>query len=220
MVRPAHQPPPEILSASLEGLDLPKGGKTIQLNCEVVRASGAPRDCFEGARGSTPTPEGRAATVRAYYIVFDPKQLDPDNDVPLRVTLAIKLSPAERRAQVKLGAPKNPPPPLPMQVPSPPSRTPSSLKVVWTKVPTANELSARYPAVALRDGIKGSIVASCTVRADLSLSCQALASDPPGVFEAAGQSVFELYRVAPVLKDGTLAVGTTLKQRVLFRIEE
>ncbi|MCE9522516.1 MAG: energy transducer TonB [Alphaproteobacteria bacterium] len=217
-VKPTVLPSPSMLSFSLEGLDLPKGGKTVTLNCAVVRAAGYMEDCFEGVRGSAPTPEGRAAKVRAGKMAFDPKQLDPDNDVPLRAMLAIKLLPSERRTPAELGV-SHPAPPV-NNPPPPPMWTPPSVKHVWAKVPTPDELTMRYPAAALRDDIEGAITATCTVRADLSLACTDITGDPPGVFEAAGKSVLALYRVAPTLKDGTLAAGATFKLRVKFVIPD
>ncbi|MFM9864077.1 MAG: energy transducer TonB, partial [Micropepsaceae bacterium] len=210
-VKPTRQPTASVPSFSIEGLSLPKGGTTVSLNCEVVRTAGYLQDCFEGARGKPLTPEGRAARERANGIAFDPKQLDPDNDVPLRAVLTMKLLPSEQKTPAELG----------VSHPAPMSGNPRpTVNHRWAKVATGDELMTRYPMKALREGIQGSITATCTVRADMSLSCTDIIGDPPGVFEGAAKSVLALYRVEPTLKDGTRAEGAVLKLRVKFVIPE
>ena len=90
----------------------------------------------------------------------------------------------------------------------------------WAKIPTPTELEARYPRAALNDGIEGFIVARCTVREDLSLSCTDVVSTPEGTFEEAGTDVIALFRVAPLLREGKSAVGATFPLRVRFQIAE
>lgn len=212
-LKAVQQPTRFDLSDSIEGLTLPKAGVTVALDCEVVRGNGRIRDCFSGERGKPLSQEARAAVRRLNATVFDPKQLDPDNDVPLRGVFSVKLKPGDRM--------KAPALPLPTVMVPPPRSADNTINHVWAYSPAPGEVSKLYPARALDAGIEGRITADCTVREDLSLRCINVASTPSNdsAFEEAALKVIALHRVAPVMRDGTLAAGAEFPLAVKFRVE-
>ncbi|MBI3438356.1 MAG: energy transducer TonB [Proteobacteria bacterium] len=90
--------------------------------------------------------------------------------------------------------------------------------VRWTSRPTARRIADLYPDAASRQGVGGRVELNCTVTPSLGLACGVASETPPGLgFGHAALSVANSYRVAPVLSDGSGAVGTRTRIAVQFQ---
>jgi hypothetical protein len=197
-IKPVTLPSAALLHESIDGLLLPVSGVTLSFTCGIDRATGKLWGCGTGAEKKTP--EERAGQRRLDAYVYDPKKLDPDNDVPLRTTISVKLSPNDRDAKRLAAA---------LAVP------------VWIETATPTQLSRNYPVRALSLGLQARVKATCTIQADYSVACDTIATDPPGLveFEMAARKVLKFYRAAPLLRNGKPAAGATATIAIRFTIE-
>ena len=90
---------------------------------------------------------------------------------------------------------------------------------VWERTPTARRLSALYPERALERGREGEARLHCTVLDGGALDC-AKTSETPGGFGNAALRVARTLRHAPQFADGSVAAGSPVNLRVVFRIED
>jgi hypothetical protein len=210
-VKPVAKTSAATLHHSIHGLDLPKQGVSVPMRCSIERTTGRVRTCRRDPQSDARSREEIAAAQRLEDIRFDPKQLDPDNDVPLEATFAVKLSPSDRRPEFER-------PRMPAAKPPVPLRT---FNHVWARTATFGQLMALYPREALSKGIEGRVTATCVVQADLSIACTNLVNATPDIpaFEDAARRVFAYYRVEPLLRDGKSAVGTSIPLAIRFELE-
>lgn len=205
-VKPVERPGRDLLNDTLNGTALPVGGIRLAFDCNVTRMQGRLEGCRLRNRAALDTApsEGLALEMAALARLdawrFDPKALDPDNDVPLQADITVHLSPRDRDPKRVAAAG-----PIP----------------VWRVTATPDQLSREYPSEALRDGIGATVTATCRIRADLSLECLSFETDPPGLtqFHAATGRVLSRYRAAPRLRNDQPAAGTTTKVKVRFVVE-
>ena len=214
-LKPIEKTSAATMHYSIDGLDLPKEGVSVPMRCEVERTTGALQHCLRVPWSPEQRLENNAAAERLDEMRFDPKQLDPDSDIPLEATFVVKLSPSDRRAEfAKIPHPA-------MKPKSMLATPPRPLNYVWAKTATFEELMAFYPEEERRKEIEAVVRAKCTVQADFSLACSELVNSAPDhpAFEAAALKVLALYRVEPALRDGKSAVGSTIALGVRFRLE-
>ncbi len=199
-VKPIASPSVATRHRSIDGLELPPEGLSFVFRCEVNRATGQLQACFIPDSVNDGSLEKRAARARLSEYRYDPKRLDPDNDVTLKTEITIKLLPGDRNPKMAAAAPAHP---------------------VWTQTASASELSRHYPAKALADGIEARVVATCKIEPDLTLACDSFQTDPPGltVFEDATKRILSKYRAAPRLKNDAPAAGAVVKVPLRFEFE-
>jgi hypothetical protein len=167
----------------------------------VDRATGQLQGCALPTAADEATREARAAKTRLREYRYDPKQLDPDNDLRLQTDVTIKLSLADRDPALAAAAPAHP---------------------VWAQTASPSELSRHYPARALAEGIRARVVATCRIEPDLTLACLSFETDPPGLtmFEDATKRILSKYRASPRLKNDAPATGAIVKVPLRFEVEE
>lgn len=90
---------------------------------------------------------------------------------------------------------------------------------VWERTPSARRLSSMYPERALERGREGEARLHCTVLDDGALDC-AKTSETPGGFGNAALRVARTLRHAPQFADGSVATGSPVNLRVVFRIDD
>ncbi len=90
---------------------------------------------------------------------------------------------------------------------------------IWARTPSLRTLSALYPERARERGREGEASLHCIVQAGGALDCERM-SETPGGFGPAALRVARTLRHAPQLADGTDAVGSPVRLRVVFRMEE
>lgn len=210
-----QKPTMALLHNSLDGIELPPEGVALAYRCEINRVNGKVLYCEPHERKYGDAKHERAARMRTAAMGFDPKGLDPDNDLPLKTTITIKLLPSER---LKADAVK----------PAVASLTDKAVNVqppaapVWSQAATGADLSRFYPMQALRLGIEARVVATCRIAEDLSLACVSFEINPPEhtMFEDAAKRIVALYRASPKLKDGKDAAGATVRLPILFKIAD
>ena len=209
-----QKPSIAILHNSLDGIDLPPEGVSLAYRCDVDRVNGKVFYCRPHERKYGDAKLERAARLRYAAMGFDPKGLDPDNDLPLRTTLTIKLSPSERLKKEK---PKTGGLPPIVLAPPPPDPAPS-----WSQMPTSADLSRFYPLEALSKELEARVVATCRIAEDLSLVCTRFEINPPEhtMFEAAAKRILMLYRANPKLRDGKDAAGAVVRVPIRFELAE
>lgn len=198
-VKPIATAKPATLHSSLDGMRVPPEGVTISYDCGVVRTTGQVVGCRQlGARGHDL--EFRAGLLRLREYKFDPKHLDPDNDVPLRADITVILKPSERDPKLAASAPAT---------------------AVWYSTATAADFSRYYPTKALDQEIEARVIATCLVEADLTLTCGGIRSEPAGitVFDDAVRKLIKHYRAAPLLRNDKPAAGATVEIPILFKLE-
>lgn len=200
-VKPIALPSAATRHYSLDGFDLPAEGVTLQFRCDIGRETGQLQGCALPTAAEENTREARAARTRLREYRYDPKQLDPDNDLRLQTNVTIKLSRADRDPALAAAAPALP---------------------VWAQTASPSELSRHYPARALANGIKAKVVATCRIEPDLSLACLSFETDPPGLtmFEDATKRILSKYRASPRLKNDAPAAGSIVKVPLRFEFEE
>lgn len=200
-VKPIALPSAATRHYSLDGFDLPVEGVTLQFRCDVGRETGQLQGCALPTAAEENTREARAARTRLREYRYDPKQLDPDNDLRLQTNITIKLSRTDRDPALAAAAPALP---------------------VWTQTASSSELSRHYPARALAEGIKAKVVATCRIEPDLTLACLSFETDPPGltIFEDATRRILSKYRASPRLKNDAPAAGAIVKVPLRFEFEE
>jgi hypothetical protein len=216
-----QQPSMAILHTSLDGIDLPPEGVTLAYRCEVNRVNGRVLYCSPHERKSGDAKHERAARMRYAAMGFDPKGLDPDNDLPLKTDVTIKLLPGERLKAEAVKEIAKPAPAVTSLINAPVSVAPMPTPV-WTQSPTSADLSRLYPAEALRKELQARVVATCRIAEDLSLACVSFEINPPenALFEDAAKRILALYRAGPKLKDGKDAVGAVVRVPIRFQIED
>jgi protein TonB len=88
----------------------------------------------------------------------------------------------------------------------------------WLRRPTAHELAAFYPPLAIRRERSGVVSLDCLVRADGALSCSVLSETPTGYgFGEAALRISRTYRMEPATRDGR-AVEARYQLRVPFEL--
>lgn len=90
---------------------------------------------------------------------------------------------------------------------------------IWARTPSPRRLSAYYPERALDRGREGEARLHCIVQAGGALDCEKV-EETPGGFGNAALRVARTYRHAPTLADGSDAVGTPVRLRVVFRMAD
>jgi hypothetical protein len=217
-----QKPSMALLHNLLDGIELPPEGVALAYRCDVNRVNGRVLYCSPHERKPGDAKLERAARMRYAAMGFDPKGLDPDNDLPLKTDITIKLLPGERLKAEAVKEPAKPGAPAVRSLINAPVKVPPMLMPVWTQSPTSADLSRHYPAEALRNELQARVVATCRIAEDLSLACVSFEINPPEhtMFEAAAKRILALYRAAPKLKDGRDAVGTVLRVPILFRIAD
>jgi len=209
-----------LLHTSLDGIDLPPQGVTLDYRCEVNRVDGRVLYCSPHERKYADAKHERAARMRYAAMGFDPKGLDPDNDLPLKTDITVKLLPGER---LKAEAVKDvaPTPTVTSLINAPVKVAPIPVPV-WMQSPTSEDLSRFYPPEALRKELQARVVATCRIAEDLSLACVSFEINPPehAMFEDAARRILMLYRAAPKLKDGKNAAGTVVRVPIRFQLED
>lgn len=90
---------------------------------------------------------------------------------------------------------------------------------IWSRTPSPQRLSSLYPERALSRGREGEARLHCVVQAGGALDCESLSATPGG-FGAAALRVARSFRHAPTLENGADAVGSSVRLRVVFRMEE
>lgn len=90
---------------------------------------------------------------------------------------------------------------------------------VWDRTPSSRRLSAMYPERALERGREGEARLHCTVLDGGALDC-AKTSETPGGFGNAALRVARTLRHAPQFADGSVAAGSPVNLRVVFRIDD
>jgi len=169
---------------SLEGVAVPAQGVRVNLACQVSRSTGIPVFCREDAGAPVGQAFLNAAQVRISDMVFDPAPGTPEDRTPLLVKVAIELKSSDRKVMTE------------------PDR-PALAKVVWTALPTQEDVDRHYPVRAQRVGKSGAAVASCQVQADGTLICPRAISDTRDYgFEQAALEIMRYYRAGPNLADG------------------
>ena len=91
---------------------------------------------------------------------------------------------------------------------------------IWSRTPSARRLSSMYPERALERGREGEARLHCVVQAGGALDCERMSETPGGGFGVAALRVARGFRHAPTLADGADAVGSSVRLRVVFRMEE
>jgi hypothetical protein len=217
-----QKPTMALLHNSLDGIELPPEGATLAYRCDVNRVDGRVLYCSPHERKYGDAKLERAARMRYAAMGFDPKGLDPDNDLPLRTTVTIKLLPGERLKAEALKDLVKPGAPGAAALTNAPVRISAAVGPVWSRSATSADLSRLYPVQALRLGIEARVVATCRIAEDLSLTCTSFEINPPEhrMFEDAAKRILALYRAAPRLKDGKDAVGTVVRLPILFKIAD
>jgi len=120
--------------------------------------------------------------------------------------------------------------PVPLNPTSPTTTAPVSTRpptparaatVSWAQRPSARRISDLYPSRALREGVGGRVEMSCTVLADLSVSCSVANESPAGQgFGRAALSASSSYRANPTRSDGSSPVGSRTRIVVVFQAPE
>jgi hypothetical protein len=216
-----QKPSEALLHDSLEGIELPPEGVSLAYRCDVNRVNGRVLYCDPHERKYGGVAIERAARLRYTAMGFDTKGLDPDNDLPLKTDITIKLLPSERPKAEAVKEPAKPGTPAIIST-NTPVRVPPSAMPVWTQAPTSDDLSRHYPAEALRQELQARVVATCRIAEDLSLACLTFEINPPEhvMFEAAAKRIVALYRAAPKLKDGKDAAGTVVRLPIFFKLAD
>jgi hypothetical protein len=212
-----QKPSMALLHNSLDGVELPPEGVTLAYRCDVNRVDGRVLYCGPHERKYGDAKLEQAARMRYEAMGFDPTGLDPDNDLPLRTDITIKLLPSERVKVEALQQAAKPGTTALINTPVPPMPTP-----VWTQAPTSADLSRFYPPAALRKGIEARVIATCRIAEDLSLACVSFEINPPErtMFERAAKQIVALYRAAPKLKDGKGAAGAVVRVPIRFMLAD
>ncbi len=92
---------------------------------------------------------------------------------------------------------------------------------VWASTPSARRLSALYPARALERGREGEASVHCTVLEGGALNCLRASEAPANSgFGNAALRVASKFRHASQRADGSVAAGTPVNLRVVFRISD
>jgi hypothetical protein len=217
-----QKPTMALLHNSLDGFELPAEGVALAYRCEVNRVNGKVLYCQPHERKYGDAKHERAARMRYAAMGFDPKGLDPDNDLPLKTTVTIKLLPSERVKAEALKDVVKPASPGTTALTSTPVKVPPPSAPVWSQSATSADLSRFYPVQALRLGIEARVVATCRVAEDLSLACVSFEINPPEhtMFEDAAKRIVALYRASPKLKDGKDAAGAVVRLPILFKLAD
>lgn len=90
---------------------------------------------------------------------------------------------------------------------------------IWSRMPSAQRLSALYPEHAREWGREGEAQLACTVQGDGGLDCVRV-EETPGGFGPAALRVARTFRHAPTLANGRDATGSPVNLRVVFRMED
>lgn len=95
-IKPVATPSAAVRRKSIVGLALPPEGIELKFRCGMVRETGRLVSC-DGPKGSDRrSPEVSAAYERLREYRYDPRELDPDNDLSLFADVTITLSPSDR----------------------------------------------------------------------------------------------------------------------------
>lgn len=199
-------PPPSIPSRrrSFAGLTapLPATASKVEIACNVSRQSGEVSKC-RAAEGSDDV-LAKAAERQGDDLTLSPSQLDPDNDIPLRLRASLLIDPADAK---------------PFSLPA--GVTPlKATEVSWTSKPTAEALTHLYPARATRLELAARLSMTCQIAADGGLICADLtvvtAPGQEATFDGIGERIAELFRAGPTLVDGRPAAGQWVRMSFAF----
>jgi len=91
----------------------------------------------------------------------------------------------------------------------------------WRKIPNGDDMARFYPEDAVRRGVSGKVVMSCTVSKEGTLyACTVVSETPPNEgFGAAALKLAPYFEMTPQLEDGRTVNGGMVRIPVVFNIE-
>lgn len=180
------------LHHSLDNVALPQQPVDVTLNCQIDDADGHLDDCQSSQRND-PSAAAYAAVAmdRANDYRIADKTRSGKWTPGENTSLTVRVSASDRHDGLKVDASKQ-----------------SQLK--FTAYPRQEEMVRFYPRDAMEAGAGTEIQVGCVVQADFSAVCPEI-SVPAGQFRTqfrqAASQIVTIYRVAPILSDGTSSVG-------------